>query len=287
MANFSGINLPTTGDPARDLLNYKIELERRLNHILRNIDVTQIILGLLADRLVATNASGGLESVTALQDYIAGTTNQITITDDGDGTITLSTPQNIDTSADVEFDSLKLDDLTASRIVYTDANKKLMSISNLASWIAGTSNRITITDDGDGTITLTAPQDLHTDADVTFDSIILDDLTASRLISCDANKKIVSVLNLTSWIAGTNNQISVSDDGDGSITLSTPQNIDNASIPTFAGVNISGDNIKISTTKTPSSATDTGTTGTICWDSSYIYICVSTDTWVRAELNTW
>lgn len=222
MSRLSGINLPTTGDPARDLLNYKIELERRLNHILRNIDITQIILGLTADRLVATNASGDLESVNALQDYIAGTSNQITVTDDTDGTITLSTPQNIDTSADVEFDSLKLDDLTASRFVSTDANKKLVSISNLASWIAGTSNQITVTDDGDG-----------------------------------------------------------------SVTLNTPQNIDNAASPTFSGINISGDNIKITTTKTPASATDTGTTGTICWDSSYIYVCINTNTWVRSTLNTW
>lgn len=222
MAQFSGINLPTTGDPARDLLNYKIELERRLNHILRNIDITQIILGLSADKLVATNASGGLESVTALQDYIAGTTNRITVTDDLDGTITLNTPQ-----------------------------------------------------------------DLHTDADVTFDSAILDDLTASRMVSTDANKKLVSISNLASWIAGTSNQVTITDDGDGSVTISLPQNINNGASPTFAGITLSGDNIKINTAKTPASAIDTGTTGTICWDSSYIYVCVSTNTWVRATLNTW
>lgn len=40
-------------------------------------------------------------------------------------------------------------------------------------------------------------------------------------------------------------------------------------------------------TKTPSSATDTGETGDIGWDSNYIYVCTATDTWKRAALSTW
>ena len=39
--------------------------------------------------------------------------------------------------------------------------------------------------------------------------------------------------------------------------------------------------------KTPSSASDTGKAGQIAWDSDYIYICVATNTWKRAELSTW
>lgn len=40
-------------------------------------------------------------------------------------------------------------------------------------------------------------------------------------------------------------------------------------------------------TKTPSSASDTGETGTIAWDSSYIYICTATDTWKRVAISSW
>jgi hypothetical protein len=40
-------------------------------------------------------------------------------------------------------------------------------------------------------------------------------------------------------------------------------------------------------TATPASATATGTTGTIVWDSSYIYICVATNTWKRVAISTW
>jgi len=38
---------------------------------------------------------------------------------------------------------------------------------------------------------------------------------------------------------------------------------------------------------TPASATDTGTTGTVLWDSDYLYVCVDTDTWKRVAISTW
>lgn len=49
----------------------------------------------------------------------------------------------------------------------------------------------------------------------------------------------------------------------------------------------SGDQIAITNTQTPASAAATGTVGTICWDSSYIYVCVATDTWKRVAIATW
>lgn len=58
----------------------------------------------------------------------------------------------------------------------------------------------------------------------------------------------------------------------------------------LAGVskfNIQADKINMSTSKTPSSATDTGTTGDICWDANYIYVCVGTNTWKRTAITTW
>jgi hypothetical protein len=45
--------------------------------------------------------------------------------------------------------------------------------------------------------------------------------------------------------------------------------------------------INIPEARTPASATATGTKGDICWDDDYIYVCTDTDTWMRAELNTW
>jgi len=37
----------------------------------------------------------------------------------------------------------------------------------------------------------------------------------------------------------------------------------------------------------PSSATDTGTTGEIRFASGHIYLCISTNVWVRTQLTTW
>ncbi len=37
----------------------------------------------------------------------------------------------------------------------------------------------------------------------------------------------------------------------------------------------------------PSTATSTGVAGTIAYDATHIYVCVATNTWVRATLATW
>ena len=50
---------------------------------------------------------------------------------------------------------------------------------------------------------------------------------------------------------------------------------------------VNGNRIRVATAKTPASASDTGTTGEICWDASYIYVCTATNTWKRAALSTW
>ena len=50
---------------------------------------------------------------------------------------------------------------------------------------------------------------------------------------------------------------------------------------------IVGDTINVPTTRTPASAAAPGTAGDICWDSSYIYVCVATDTWKRVAISTW
>ncbi|NIX01380.1 MAG: hypothetical protein GWN13_24710, partial [Phycisphaerae bacterium] len=65
---------------------------------------------------------------------------------------------------DIDVNNLTIGTLTASRIVATDGSKKLVSISDFTLWVGGTSNRITVSNDGDGTITITTPQDTHTAA---------------------------------------------------------------------------------------------------------------------------
>jgi len=54
-----------------------------------------------------------------------------------------------------------------------------------------------------------------------------------------------------------------------------------------AKLDINGDKLRLRSSKTPSSASDTGNPGEICWDENYIYVCVATNTWKRAALSSW
>lgn len=40
-------------------------------------------------------------------------------------------------------------------------------------------------------------------------------------------------------------------------------------------------------TDTPANSSANGTTGTIAWDASYVYICVANNTWKRTALSSW
>jgi hypothetical protein len=59
------------------------------------------------------------------------------------------------------------------------------------------------------------------------------------------------------------------------------------SAPTFTGLDVDSNIIRIRNSKTPASSTDTGTAGQICWDSSFLYICIATNTWRRIVHSTW
>lgn len=45
--------------------------------------------------------------------------------------------------------------------------------------------------------------------------------------------------------------------------------------------------LAITSSSTPASSSAAGTAGEIRWDSSYVYVCVATDTWRRAALSPW
>ena len=90
----------------------------------------------------------------------------------------------------------------------------------------------------------------------TFANVSLSGLTASKLLATDADSKLTSVSNLASWIAGTTNQLTVTDDTDGSITLSLPQNIHTGATPTFAGLTVVNAITEFSTDDTLSGDSD-------------------------------
>ena len=65
---------------------------------------------------------------------------------------------------------------------------------------------------------------------------------------------------------------------DGSVALTSDWN---------TGFKITADQIRMQISRTPASATDTGSAGDICWDANYIYVCIAANTWKRSALSTW
>ena len=52
-------------------------------------------------------------------------------------------------------------------------------------------------------------------------------------------------------------------------------------------LDINSNKFRVRNSKTPSSPTDTGNSGDICWDSNYIYVCTSTNNWSRTPISAW
>ena len=99
---------------------------------------------------------------------------------------------------------------------------KDMSWARLYDLIAGTANRITVADDGDGTITFSAPQDIHTGATPTFASLTLG-----------ANPSVISSANVI--------QIKPSGDTDDYLEFSTSSDIPRIGIKGGNNLYIVGD----------------------------------------------
>lgn len=95
--------------------------------------------------------------------------------------------------------------------------------------------------------------------------------TLNGTLTLQAEKEIVLQSTSTgSWLSASGTGVTVNSDLDATAPL-----------------DVVGNRIRVQTAKTPASATDTGNEGEICWDSSYVYVCVATDTWKRTALSTW
>ena len=86
------------------------------------------------------------------------------------------------------FEGLTLNSLVANRLISIDSGKAFESIEDLTAWILGTSNQVIVTDNGDGTLTLSCPQDIHTDASPEFAGITLQDSNDATVVYSDANE---------------------------------------------------------------------------------------------------
>jgi hypothetical protein len=77
--------------------------------------------------------------------------------------------------------------------------------------------------------------------------------------------------------SGTNNYGAVIATGNVGIGTAAPS----------ALLDINSDTIRLRTARTPATAGAAGDGGDICWDGSYVYVCVAANTWKRAAIATW
>ena len=112
------------------------------------------------------------------------------------------TVDTLSTSA-INATSVNISDLTASRLVATNADKDLVSVADLASWIYGTNNQVTVTNSGNGKVTLSTPQDTHAAASPQFTRLGLGvAASASLLIHARETSKPVRVSSSAALTAG-------------------------------------------------------------------------------------
>lgn len=128
--------------------------------------------------------------------------------------------------------------LSAERLVASDANDKLIS-SDLTNWIAGTINQITSTDDTNGGVILSTPQDIDTNADVQFNSMVL---LSGAVINGVSFPDILSSLNHSSLL-----QLDYTTSGHtgfepeitkGDLTAGDGISLDNSGVGTLIGTSI-------------------------------------------------
>ena len=136
----------------------------------------------LSETIVWADATGNLVEISnqqladAIEARLVGGVG-VTLTEAG-SFITASIGQPVGTADSVTFAGITNSSLSASRLMATNGSKSEVSVANLADWVAGTANRVSVTNDGDGTITLSGPQDIHTGASPTFVGETLSGLAA-------------------------------------------------------------------------------------------------------------
>jgi hypothetical protein len=91
------------------------------------------------------------------------------------------------------------------------------------------------------------------------------------------NNRLRLINSTTSWI----------DFGTGSLVFRNSGHATRMTLNQDGDLTLSAGDFILESPTVPSSASDTGTAGTIAWDASYVYVCTATDTWKRVAIATW
>jgi prepilin-type N-terminal cleavage/methylation domain-containing protein len=194
--------------------------------------------GATASMLMATNVTKNVVSTT-LSSWVTGTANQVTVTDNGTGGVVLSLPQSIATTSSITLAGMTLTGQLSGTTAVLSTSVTTPSITTSGATALGidTGDAAGISIGGSQTNAISIGR--NGVATTISGTLNLAGVTASRLIATDASRNVTAV-NLSSWVSGTTNQITVTDNGSGGITLSLAQNASPSSSPTYAGLTLTG-----------------------------------------------
>lgn len=126
----------------------------------------------------------------------------------------------------------------ANKLVKADGAGKLVD-ANAMDFITGSANQVSLAAGSlAGSVVLSLPQSIHTDADVEFDSLKLGDLIDNRLLKTDPASKLLMSADIMDYVTGTVNQVSLAAGAFGNVVLSTPQDIHSGASPEFLAINL-------------------------------------------------
>lgn len=128
-----------------------------------------------------------------------------------------------------------------------------------------------------------------------FDQNILDSTGANTAIGYNTGRGITTGINntviganVTGLSAALSNNIIIADGaGNQRINVDSAGEVGLGTNDPTEKLDINSDAIRLRNTRTPALATETCVQGEIGWDTSYIYVCVATDTWKRSAIATW
>lgn len=211
---------------------------------------------------------------------VSGTTNQVNY---NSSTGVISTPQNIDTTATPTF---------AGGTMTGDL--RINSGAKLALGTTGSTNYLQYT----GSLTWLAAAADNAILKITYggsSGYLLFDQFGVGEVGRISSGVFTWQKGATFNASAGNNDVRFSGHTDSNL-LYTSGSLDAVGIGTnnpqdklhVAGnVRATGDTLRLQTSKTPTSASATGTAGDICWDTGFLYICVAANTWKRAALTAW
>lgn len=130
---------------------------------------------------------------------------------------------------------------------------------------------------------------------VSGSNIVFTEAPASGLTFWGVGYGTTAVATLNGIAPGSSGSPSISSSNDltsgfyfpssGNISVAGNLGIGTSSPSTLLDIN--NNKFRVRNSKTPSSPSDTGNQGDICWDSSYIYVCTSANSWARTPISSW